>query len=82
ARRKSSLIFSTANQPGALFEALKIFSDNGINLVKLESRPIHGRPWEYMFYADLESDVESKSFKPTLDALEKKADYLKILGSY
>ncbi len=81
-RRKSSLIFSTANQPGALFEALKIFSDNGINLVKLESRPIHGQPWEYMFYADLESDVESKSFKPILDALEKKTDYLKILGSY
>jgi prephenate dehydratase len=81
-RRKSSLIFSTANQPGALFEALKIFSDNGINLVKLESRPIHGQPWEYMFYADLESDVESESFKPILDALEKKTDYLKILGSY
>lgn len=81
-KQKSSLIFSTANHPGALFEAMKIFSDNRINLVKLESRPIHGKPWEYMFYADLEADVDSEAFKPILAALEKRTDYLKILGSY
>jgi 3-deoxy-7-phosphoheptulonate synthase len=81
-RRKSSFIFSTGNQPGALYEVLKIYADNNINLVKLESRPIHGKPWEYMFYVDVEADVESDAFKPALDLLNEKTDYLKILGSY
>ena len=81
-RRKSSLIFSTGNRPGALFEVLKIYAENGINMVKLESRPIHGKPWEYMFYVDIEVDAESNEFKPALDLLKKKTDYLKILGSY
>ena len=81
-RRKSSLIFSAGNRPGALYETLKIFSDGGVNLVKLESRPIHGKPWEYMFYVDVEADVEAESFKPLLLALEEETDYLRILGSY
>jgi 3-deoxy-7-phosphoheptulonate synthase len=81
-RRKSSLIFSTGNQPGALYEVLKIYADNAINLVKLESRPIHGKPWEYMFYVDLEADVEADEFKPILDFIKTKTDYLKVLGSY
>jgi 3-deoxy-7-phosphoheptulonate synthase len=81
-RHKSSLIFSTGNQPGALYEVLKIFAENGVNLVKLESRPIHGKPWEYMFYVDLEADAESETFRPTFKMLEEKTDYLKILGSY
>ena len=81
-RRKSSLIFSTGNQPGALFEVLKIYADNHVNLVKLESRPIHGKPWEYMFYVDIEADAESETFKPALEMIMEKTDYLKILGSY
>lgn len=81
-RSKSSIIFSTGNQPGALFEVLKIYADHGVNLVKLESRPIHGKPWEYMFYVDLEADAESKEFAPILDLLKAKTDYLKVLGSY
>ena len=81
-RHKSSLIYSTGNKPGALFETLKIFAEHGINLVKLESRPIHGKPWEYMFYVDIEADIESASYKPVLDQLEKNTDYLRVLGSY
>lgn len=81
-KRKSSLVFSTGNQPGALFETLKIFADNGVNLVKLESRPIHGKPWEYMFYIDMEGDVDSDVFAPVLRQLRDKTDYLKVLGSY
>ena len=81
-RWKSSLIYSTGNRPGALFATLKVFSDNGINLVKLESRPIHGKPWEYMFYVDLEADIESDALRPVLDELEKNTDYLRVLGSY
>jgi 3-deoxy-7-phosphoheptulonate synthase len=79
---KSSLVYSVGNQPGSLYETLKIFQENHINLVKLESRPIHGRPWQYMFYADLEADVRSAEFAPILDHLISKTDYLKILGSY
>jgi 3-deoxy-7-phosphoheptulonate synthase len=81
-KKKSSLIYATGNSPGALFESLKIFAENGINLVKLESRPIPGKPWEYMFYVDLEADADAESFQPILDELEQAADYLKVLGSY
>ncbi|MDZ7830347.1 MAG: 3-deoxy-7-phosphoheptulonate synthase [Desulfobacterales bacterium] len=81
-KQKSSLIFSTGNKPGALFDTLKVFADNHINLVKLESRPIHGKPWEYMFYVDLEGDIEAEAFKPVLEKLWEKTDYVKILGSY
>jgi prephenate dehydratase len=79
---KSSLIFSTDHRPGSLFEVLKVFASNNINLVKLESRPIHGKPWEYMFYADVEADVETQTFKPIIDQLIEKTDFLKILGSF
>ena len=81
-KTKSSIIYSTGNRPGALFEVLKIFADNGINLVKLESRPIQEKPWEYMFYVDFEADVESEDFRPILKTIEEKTDYFKILGSY
>ncbi len=81
-RQKSSIIFSTGNQPGSLFQVLKIFADNHINLVKLESRPIHGKPWEYMFYVDLEADVEAPDFTPIMAQLKASVDYLKALGSY
>jgi 3-deoxy-7-phosphoheptulonate synthase len=81
-RRKSSLIYSTGNRPGALYETLRVFAERGINLVKLESRPIHGKPWEYIFYVDLEVDIESPSFKPVLDELKKRTDYLRVLGSF
>jgi len=81
-RKKSSLVYSTGNQPGALFETLKIFTENRINLVKLESRPIHGKPWEYMFYADVEADATGASFRPILDSIREKTDFLKVLGSY
>ena len=58
------------------------FAENDINLVKLESRPIHGKPWEYMFYVDIEADIGAAELKPVLEALEKKTDYLKILGRF
>ncbi len=81
-RHKSSLIFSTGNQPGALYEVLKVYADHDINMVKLESRPIHGKPWEYMFYVDIEVDAASEAFQPVREKLESNTDFLKILGSY
>ena len=81
-RRKSSIVFSTGNQPGSLYGVLRIFAENDINLVKLESRPIHGKPWEYMFYVDLEADAASPAFSDILRQLEASSEFLKIIGSY
>jgi 3-deoxy-7-phosphoheptulonate synthase len=81
-RGKSSLIYSVSNTPGALYETLKIFSENHVNLVKLESRPIHARPWEYLFYADLEADITDEKYSNILERLQKSTEYLKVLGSY
>ncbi len=81
-RKKSSLVYSTSNKPGALFDTLQIFAKNGINLVKLESRPIHGKPWEYMFYVDVEADVESSELAGVMGQLSEKTEYLRVLGSY
>jgi len=82
AKTKSSIVFSTLNEPGALFEVMKIFADNHLNLVKLESRPIHGKPWQYMFYADIEADVEAPEIQEVLRKISSKTDTLKELGSY
>ena len=79
---KTSIIFSTGNQPGALFEVMKVFSEYQINLVKLESRPMLGKPWEYMFYADIEADIESPALAPVMEKLETKSENLRILGRY
>ncbi|OGR25840.1 MAG: phospho-2-dehydro-3-deoxyheptonate aldolase, partial [Desulfobacterales bacterium RIFOXYA12_FULL_46_15] len=79
---KTSIIFSTGNKPGALFEVMKVFSEYEINLVKLESRPMLGKPWEYMFYADLEADMEDPEFGPVMDRLKEKSENLRILGRY
>ena len=79
---KTSIIFSTGNKPGSLFEVMKIFSQYGINLVKLESRPILGKPWEYMFYADLEADILSDELSPMMTDLKEKSETLRVLGRY
>jgi len=81
-QNKSSLIYSVSDKPGALFETLRIFALNDINIVKLESRPIHSRPWEYLFYVDLETDVTEESRRHILAELVEKTEFFKFLGSY
>ncbi len=81
-KNKSSLIFSVSDKPGALYDCLGIFAKNGINLVKLESRPVHSRPWEYLFYADIEVDVNDTTHQGMMEELRKKTEFLKVLGSY
>jgi 3-deoxy-7-phosphoheptulonate synthase len=79
---KTSIIFSTGNKPGSLFAVMKIFSEHQINLVKLESRPMLGKPWEYMFYADLEADIQHESMTEVMNALQEKSENLRVLGRY
>lgn len=78
---KSSIVFSTPNKPGALYAVMKDFAQNGINLVKLESRPIHGKPWQYMFYADLETDITGEG-APLLEVVGRNTEFVRVLGSY
>ncbi|MBI4457298.1 MAG: prephenate dehydratase [Acidobacteria bacterium] len=81
-KRKTSLVFSTKNVPGALFRCLSVFALRDINLSKIESRPQHGRPWEYLFYVDLLAGVEEERTCNALRHLEEITEFLKILGCY
>ncbi len=82
AANKVSLAYGTKNEPGSLLKTLQIFADRGINLLKLESRPIAGRPWEYLFYVDLSGNVEDRNVAEALVALRRETTLLKVLGGY
>nr|AGS53451.1 2-keto-3-deoxy-D-arabino-heptulosonate-7-phosphate synthase I beta [uncultured bacterium contig00027] len=79
---KASLVFSVADEPGSLFACLKILSDKGINLSKLESRPIQGKPWEYLFYVDVSIPDAQEDFISAISELKTKTKDFYFLGSY
>ncbi|HEU4521579.1 MAG TPA: prephenate dehydratase [Thermoanaerobaculia bacterium] len=80
--RKTTILFRTPNKPGALFRALAAFALRDINLTKLESRPIEGRPWEYAFYADIGGDPADGNVANALNHLREMCESVVILGSY
>ena len=80
--QKSSLICAARNEPGALYAILQVFAENKINMIKLESRPMSGEPWRYMFYIDLEANLDDPAMEPVRRALAERAEFLKLLGSY
>jgi prephenate dehydratase len=78
---KTSIAFKVKNVPGALFKSLSVFALRDISLSKIESRPIRGRPWEYVFYVDyLRGDDEPA--RNALDHLREVAEFVKVLGIY
>ncbi len=78
---KTSIVFKVKNVPGALFKALSVFALRDISLSKIESRPMRGRPWEYVFYVDfLRGDDEPA--RNALHHLGEVADFVKVLGIY
>jgi 3-deoxy-7-phosphoheptulonate synthase len=79
---KVSLVYGTANKPGALFRTLEVFFRHGMNLAKLESRPIAGKPWEYLFYVDAVEDLPNRQVAAALKALKEHTTFLKVLGNY
>jgi 3-deoxy-7-phosphoheptulonate synthase len=79
---KASLVFSVPDEPGALFACLKILSDRGINLSKLESRPIQGKPWEYLFYVDVGIPDTTGNFEQAIGELKAKTRDFHYLGAY
>ncbi len=79
---KTSIIFSTKHQPGALYAVMKVFASNKINLTKIESRPTKRTPWEYNFYVDFEGHRLDVKIQKLLRTLDQAAVFVKILGSY
>jgi prephenate dehydratase len=78
---KISLALRLAHKPGALLAALEPFARHNINLVKIESRPIHGRPWEYQFFLDMESQSVG-DLQIALEEIRQATSFLQILGMY
>jgi len=79
---KTSLVFTTRNTPGALFRALSALALRDISLTKIESRPLHGKPWEYLFYVDLLGREDEPRVQNALRHLAELAQFLRVLGSY
>ena len=78
----ASIVFSTPDKPGALFAAMATMADARLNLKKLESRPIAGKPWQYRFYVDVELPQERKAFEDAIKTLEAHVADLRVLGVY
>jgi chorismate mutase / prephenate dehydratase len=79
---KTTVIFAVPEKVGALKEALTIFARNSINLSMIQSRPQRSRPWEYVFFVDLNGHCEDPPMRQALETLKRKALFLKVLGSY
>ncbi|MHC5110810.1 MAG: bifunctional 3-deoxy-7-phosphoheptulonate synthase/chorismate mutase [Planctomycetota bacterium] len=79
---KTSLVMSTNHKPGSLVEALLSFRNAGLNLTKLESRPVPDNAWEEMFYLDFEGNTADGHVQSTLEELRKVSRFIRVLGSY
>ncbi len=79
---KTTFIMSTGQTAGSLVECLLVLRNHGINMTKLESRPVLGNPWEEMFYVDVEGNLRTDVMKDALEELTRLTRYIKVLGSY
>jgi prephenate dehydratase len=79
--RKMSIMMRLAHKPGALLASLAPFARHAVNLLKIESRPIHGQPWEYQFFIDVEAE-EPKQLETTLQEVRSATSEVHVLGLY
>ncbi|NQU44068.1 prephenate dehydratase [bacterium] len=79
---KTSIMFSVKDRPGALYDLLKPFHEEKINLTKIESRPTKRRPWEYVFFVDLLGHLDDPTISRVVHDVEEHCEFMKIMGSY
>lgn len=79
---KVSVIFSVKNEPGMLYHSLKPLAGQGIDLLKIESRPMRGRIWDYLFFVDFGGELANPKVKRAMTAMKKNCEWFKVLGSY
>ena len=79
---KTTLVFRVANQPAALFKSLRPFAERGVDLSKLESRPVPGAPFEYIFYLDLVGPADDKALSEAIEELSRLSLSVRVLGTY
>ncbi len=77
-----SLYVVTSHTSGSLFQCIKVISENDINMLKIESRPIHDKPFSYGFYIDFEGQIKSEITLKVLEKLKNHCEYIKIIGNY
>jgi prephenate dehydratase len=79
---KTSIVFATADVPGALYKCLREFADRHVNLSKLESRPSRAKAWQYYFYLDFDVPARDPSAQEAMQALSAHTAFMRLLGSY
>lgn len=82
APQKTMLVLATDHRPGALYAVLGAFATRGVNLLKLESRPSRGSPWDYVFYLDVEGHRDDPAVREALAEAGERTSMLKVLGSF
>jgi len=79
---KTSLLISTHNRPGALYDLLSPLSENGVSMSRIESRPSRRGNWDYLFFVDIDGHAEDENVRRALEVLESDSTMFRVLGSY
>ena len=80
--KKTSIVFECVNEPGSLYNLLSHIIYNGLNMTKIESRPIEGRQWEFRFFVDIEGNINDQRVMNALRGIEEESRSIRLLGNY